>query len=526
MNKAFLTLVLCLLFTGGVLAAGKKTTISVMDLNTTSGLSPKEVALLTDKLLNSLVEYRVFEVVERSKRDEILKEQGFQMTGACDQTSCLVEVGQLLGAQKMVGGTIGKLGNVYAVELRMIDIQTGGIDLSFSRNYGKVADLLTAMKEAAEIFSSWKPGAAGQSAKPGGIFVITEPDGAKIIVDGKEHTGLTPNLIYPLSEGLHQLSLVKEGYSLFSTSRLVSIGKVDTVSAPLMSLAGKLKIKTDPAGAKVFLNDKYQGIASEQGLVIEDLTDSLYKIKATKWGYKTYNAILTPTPGRETKIDARMPLRRWKVNFFSGEIMKVTSPNRVDGVIYGAMTITDDDFRKIGSGITGGVGFAINRNFTVGLIYQFRFYPLYSIDKHTSSWEPTTGRHEALNMGFSSHSPVVNLTVTVPWGQLEPYGEVRYGEGKAKCDGKYNCEYLSRPNESSDWTSDSLITKRIGNPDDYKTLQAGGGFLYWLRPDREALRVYCMYSRDSFKNISVPWGESVDPTASGLQFGCGITVNF
>ncbi|MDO9026575.1 MAG: PEGA domain-containing protein, partial [bacterium] len=311
MKKAISLILFCLLMSGSAIAAGKKTTISVMDLNTTSGLAPKEMALLTDKLLNSLVEYRVFEVVERSKRDEILKEQGFQMTGACDQTSCLVEAGQLLGAQKMIGGTIGKLGNVYAIELRMLDIQTGGIDLSFSRNYGKIADLLSAMREAAEIFSSWKPG-TGLSSKPGGLFVTTEPDGAKIMVDGQEQTGLTPNLVYPLSEGLHQISIVKEGYSLFSTSRLVSVGKVDTVSAPLMSLAGKLKIKTDPAGAKLYLNKKYQGVVTEQGITIEDLTDSLYKIKAVKSGYKTYNAKLIPTPGRETKIEAKMPLRRWK----------------------------------------------------------------------------------------------------------------------------------------------------------------------------------------------------------------------
>ncbi|MBU1355540.1 MAG: CsgG/HfaB family protein, partial [Candidatus Edwardsbacteria bacterium] len=193
MKKAALVVGLCLLLTGLAMGGTQKTTISVMDLNTSSGLSQKELSLLTDKLLNSLVEYRVYDVVERSKRDEILKEQGFQMTGACSEASCLVEIGQLLGAQKMIGGTIGKLGAIYVVELRMIDIQSGGIDLSFSRNYGKIADLLSAMKEAAEIFSSWKPG-AGQSAKPGGLFVVTEPDGAKILVDGKEHTGLTPNL--------------------------------------------------------------------------------------------------------------------------------------------------------------------------------------------------------------------------------------------------------------------------------------------------------------------------------------------
>ena len=526
MKKSLLILVLCSLLVGGSLAAGKKTTISVMDLNTTSGLAPKEMALLTDKLLNSLVEYRVFEVVERSKRDEILKEQGFQMTGACDQTSCLVEAGQLLGAQKMIGGTIGRLGNVYAIELRMLDIQTGGIDLSFSRNYGKIADLLGAMKEAAEIFSSWKPG-AGQSAKPGGLFVITEPDGAKILVDGQAQTGLTPNLVYPLAEGLHQISIVKEGYSLFSTGRLVSIGKIDTIIAPLMSLAGKLKIKTDPAGAKLYLNKRYQGIVTEQGITVEDLTDSLYQIKATKWGYRTYNAKLIPTPGRETRIEARLPLRRWKANFFSFDLAMnlASSAEDVTSSMVGtpqSMSITENDF--VGSGLGGGVGvgFALNRNITLGLMYQFRIYPK-AIGKEFTAYDlgDTTMVHKELEIDFISHAPLVNLTVAVPWGRLEPYGEIRFGISKAKCTGEYISDSLY-----TSWKVISSDTMQLDESVGYKTFQAGGGFLLWLKPDREALRFYCMFNRDHFDDVIVPGQEGVGLGASSLQFGLGFTVHY
>ncbi|MBU1356785.1 MAG: hypothetical protein KJ620_09485, partial [Candidatus Edwardsbacteria bacterium] len=343
------------------------------------------------------------------------------------------------------------------------------------------------------------------------------------------------NLIYPLSEGLHQISLVKEGYSLFSTSRLVSVGKVDTVKAPLMSLAGKLKIKTDPPGAKLYLNKKFQGIVSEQGMVIEDLTDSLYKIKAVKWGYKSFNAKWTPNPGRETKIEAKMPLRRWKVNFLSLEFVMVSAPSTET---YGTepfmepyvepsqeMTVTDDDFEGEGFGVEAGVGFAISRNLTLGLMYQFRTYPDI-IDKKISFWEDTTEVRGDMEISFTSHSPLVNLTVTVPWGKLEPYGEIRYGGITAKADGEYNCEYLSR-NVSSELITDSTTTIKINTKIDHSTLQVGGGFLVWLRPDREALRVYCMYSRDSFKGFALPWEQQeVDLTVSGLQFGTGITVHF
>ncbi len=540
MKKALLVVGLCLIVTGLAMGGTQKTTISVMDLNTSSGLSQKELSLLTDKLLNSLVEYRVYDVVERSKRDEILKEQGFQMTGACNEASCLVEVGQLLGAQKMIGGTIGKLGAIYVVELRMIDIQTGGIDLSFSRNYGKISDLLTAMKEAAEIFSSWKPG-AGQSAKPGGIFVITEPDGAKIMVDGQAQTGLTPNLIYPLPEGLHQVSLVKEGYSLFSTSRLVSIGKVDTINAPLMSLAGKLKIKTDPAGAKLYLNKKYQGVVTEQGITIEDLTDSLYQIKTTKWGYRTFNTKLIPTPGRETKIDARMPLRRWKLIPVSMDFIKDLSSSNEETPtmdVYGSIAstpITNDDFVGSGFGGTAGLGYAINRYISLGLLYQFRVYPgAIEKEKNTAVSGDTTQIYEQLHINVLSHSPVLSLSVSLDDGRLEPYGEIRYGGISAKSEIQYKRDILSRTNTSTeDWTTDTSVTTQTDKEMGYKTLQVGFGLLFWLRPDREALRVYWMYSRDSFNDFSLPvntafpWvAGDTKLSASPFMFGWGLTVHF
>jgi len=124
-----------------------------MDLNTTSELTQAEMLLVTDKLVNSLVQAG-FTVIERTKRDEILKEQGFQQSGACSESSCLVEAGQLLGVHKMVGGTIGKFGGANIIELRIIDIGTGKIDKTYSKEYqGDISNLMDGMAEAAGSFS-------------------------------------------------------------------------------------------------------------------------------------------------------------------------------------------------------------------------------------------------------------------------------------------------------------------------------------------------------------------------------------
>jgi hypothetical protein len=136
---------------------------------------------------------------------------------------------------------------------------------------------------------------------------------------------------------------------------------------------------------------------------------------------------------------------------------------------------------------------------------------------------------EDLEINFTSHTPLVNLAVAVPWGRLEPYGEIRYGtiSFSAKADGEYEIQYMSRPSVDSAYTIDSTITRTIDDKVVYRTLQVGGGFLFWLKPDREALRVYWMYSKDSFEDFSLPESQQeIDLKVSGLQFGCGFTVHF
>jgi hypothetical protein len=59
--------------------------------------------------------------------DLVLKEQGFQQTGACSDEACLVEMGQLMGVQRMVAGSLGKLGTMYTLSIRLINVESGEI---------------------------------------------------------------------------------------------------------------------------------------------------------------------------------------------------------------------------------------------------------------------------------------------------------------------------------------------------------------------------------------------------------------
>lgn len=112
------------LFFMTIFAQEQNDNLAVIDLG--GSISEEESITLTDRLIGEMIRINKFVVIERSEMQEILKEQGFQQTG-CTNSECAVEIGQLLGAQKMVAGTIGKVGDIYSIGIRIIDVQSGEI---------------------------------------------------------------------------------------------------------------------------------------------------------------------------------------------------------------------------------------------------------------------------------------------------------------------------------------------------------------------------------------------------------------
>jgi TolB-like protein len=62
-------------------------------------------------------------LIERQQMGEILKEQGVQMSG-CVTSECAVEVGNALGAQFMITGSISKVGTIFTISTRLVDVET------------------------------------------------------------------------------------------------------------------------------------------------------------------------------------------------------------------------------------------------------------------------------------------------------------------------------------------------------------------------------------------------------------------
>lgn len=121
----------------------KKTNIAVTDFEG-RGLQEGETHTLTDAFRSYLVNTGVFRVMERGQMDEIMKEQGFQHSGACTDQACMVEMGQLLGVEHIIAGSIGKVGGTYSVNARLISVRTSEIVRTVSKFHkGEIDGSLT-----------------------------------------------------------------------------------------------------------------------------------------------------------------------------------------------------------------------------------------------------------------------------------------------------------------------------------------------------------------------------------------------
>jgi TolB-like protein len=118
------------------------TFIAVVDF-TGNNVSKGDCKALTDRLRAELFNTKHFKVIEREMMEQIIEEQGFQQSG-CSTDECMVEVGKLIGVEKIVGGSISKVGRTYSVSSRIVSVETGKILKGATYDYkGEIDELLT-----------------------------------------------------------------------------------------------------------------------------------------------------------------------------------------------------------------------------------------------------------------------------------------------------------------------------------------------------------------------------------------------
>lgn len=244
-------LILGLLLFTGILNAQKKT-VGVLELHGTGGITANECSALTNRFRAMLVQTESFIVLERDKMNDILKEQDFISSDNCNTAECAVQIGQLLGVEKMIAGDIGKVGNTYTIDMRLVEVKTSAIEKSVSNDFkGEVDGLLTLMNEVASVFAGISAQMKTVShAGTADVYVNSNPDGAQIVIDNNPTGLLTPALVENLTKGFHTIYVKKEG---LVGSQFVELkeGMIPSIFVGLTRPKISLKLLSKPIGAFV-----------------------------------------------------------------------------------------------------------------------------------------------------------------------------------------------------------------------------------------------------------------------------------
>ena len=226
--KYLFTLLFFILFSGLqalIAQPDKKKNIAVIDLDSRGGLSKSEVGTLTDRLRSMLVRTNAFNVVDRGLMEDILTEQGFQMSG-CTSTDCAVEAGKILGVEEMLSGTIGRLGKLYTVDIILIEVGTSQIIKSLTRDYrGEVEGLIELMKSLADELADGAsvispPVVKKVEPQRFKLSINSDPASAQVLINNKT-AGSTPYSVQVDQNTRLEIQVKKNNYQTFKKSLLV-----------------------------------------------------------------------------------------------------------------------------------------------------------------------------------------------------------------------------------------------------------------------------------------------------------------
>jgi len=133
-------------------------TVAILDFDG-QGVDASDVQTLTERMRTEIGNTNAVRLIERKAVEKIMEEQGFQQTG-CTSDECAAEVGQLLGVQFMVSGTIGRMGKKYTIDCKMFSVETGETVRAKNATFeGDISGLLLEMQIMAwEIAGLQAPG--------------------------------------------------------------------------------------------------------------------------------------------------------------------------------------------------------------------------------------------------------------------------------------------------------------------------------------------------------------------------------
>ena len=241
--------------------------IAVLDFEG-KGIKQEEASTITDRLRLEITQLchksGDCSVMNRDQMGRILKEQKLQQSG-CVSNSCMVEIGEIIGVETIIGGSIGKIGNLYSINAQEISVETGEILDFASYDYdGAIGQLLTAGTRYIASKLIYSETTLGENKPAVGTIWVNAP-GCDILLndsyEGKDY------LLKDLIPDYYFVKAQKENHYTVEKEVLITKGEEEDITFDLLPIEGSVYVLVDPieaSNADIYIGNQLKGPAPKK----------------------------------------------------------------------------------------------------------------------------------------------------------------------------------------------------------------------------------------------------------------------
>ena len=180
-------------------------------------------------------------VIGRDDLARVLDLEADKQLAGCDSDKCLAEVGSALDAQRIITGSLDKLGDGFLVTMSEIDAKSleamARVQERVPNDENKLFDAVTRL--ARELMQKSAQAGASTSAhgfaSAGSLQIETDPRGASVVLAGTS-LGASPTKIDNLATGTQRLRLLREDYEPVEVDVPIYAGGTTKVTAQMRIL--------------------------------------------------------------------------------------------------------------------------------------------------------------------------------------------------------------------------------------------------------------------------------------------------
>jgi hypothetical protein len=140
--------------------AAQKTKIAVLSMKCERGMDESLVGILNELLLTEFEKTGKYEVISDTDLNSILRLEQKKRLLDCTDITCLSEIGGALGVEKMVSASIGRVGDYYLINMKLINVRGIKVEKRINRKVeGEENELIGAMEASVRDLAT---GVAGE----------------------------------------------------------------------------------------------------------------------------------------------------------------------------------------------------------------------------------------------------------------------------------------------------------------------------------------------------------------------------